>query len=100
MKTGNLAEASLRDLLFVLSLLMVPAVVMALVSGLAHKSTSSKERGFESLSCHQFFAQGVSHLGFAQTTNRVRENCVLLLERTSHDISLAEFEASAPSPPS
>ena len=36
------------------SLLIVPAVVMALVSGLAHKSTSSKERGFESLSCHQF----------------------------------------------
>ena len=51
-----MAEASFRDLLFLISLLIVPAVVMALVSGLAHKSTSSKERGFESLSCHQFFA--------------------------------------------
>ena len=56
LRTGNLAEASFRDLLFLNSILTIPAVVMALVSGLAHKSTSSKERGFESLSCHQIFA--------------------------------------------
>ena len=48
--------------MFLISLLIVPVVVMALVSGLAHKSTSSKERGFESLSCHKFFAPRYSRL--------------------------------------
>ena len=73
MRIGNLAEASSRDLLFPVSLLTVPAVVMALVSGLAHKSTSSKERGFESLSCHQFLAPGIFDLGLTQAMNRERE---------------------------